>query len=198
MSYKNYRYPLYVAVFTSLFRCRYSRLAESRSVTPSPPLHEHNLTEFSMNDSNVPPTLTEATPSQPSSDPVKLTRPRLLNIPSMFSRRNGNLTDEQKAEKLKNSVTTPSPGDLKPIFEAESPDELALVGAAYTYDCKLLKRTPNYVSLSILHEGVIDYEILNVLPFDSFRKCMSVIVRHPDTKEIILYCKGADSTIFER
>ncbi len=33
-------------------------------------------------------------------------------------------------------------GNEKPIYEAESPDELALVDAAFVYDCKLLKRAP--------------------------------------------------------
>ncbi len=37
---------------------------------------------------------------------------------------------------------------------------------------------------------------LHVLSFDSHRKRMSVIVENPQTKEIILYCKGADSAIF--
>lgn len=47
-----------------------------------------------------------------------------------------------------------------------------------------------------LGEGLVEYEILKVLPFDNIRKMMSVIVRHPRTKEIILYSKGADSSIF--
>lgn len=34
-----------------------------------------------------------------------------------------------------------------------------------------------------------------MLPFDSNRKCMSVLVRHPLTNELVLYSKGADSTI---
>ena len=41
----------------------------------------------------------------------------------------------------------------------------------------------------------MEFELLQVLPFDSSRKCMSVIFRHPHTREIILYSKGADSTI---
>lgn len=41
----------------------------------------------------------------------------------------------------------------------------------------------------------MDFEILHVLAFDSTRKRMSVIVRHPLTKEIVLYTKGADSAI---
>ena len=35
----------------------------------------------------------------------------------------------------------------KPHYEAESPDELALVQAASSYGCKLLKRTPDRVKL---------------------------------------------------
>lgn len=31
-----------------------------------------------------------------------------------------------------------------------------------------------------------------MLPFDSNRKCMSVLLRHPNTGEIVLYSKGAD------
>lgn len=109
---------------------------------------------------------------------------------------NTNLTDEQKA-KL-NKSATPSPFELKPIYEAESPDELALVDAAYTYNCRLLKRTPTLVTVELPEEGKIDFEVLNVLPFDSNRKCMSVIVKHPITKQIIVYCKGADSAIFPK
>jgi phospholipid-translocating ATPase len=44
-------------------------------------------------------------------------------------------------------------------------------------------------------EGVLEFEILQVFPFDSARKCMSVVLSHPITREKILYCKGADSTI---
>lgn len=45
-------------------------------------------------------------------------------------------------------------------------------------------------------EGATAIEVLNILPFDSFRKRMSVIIRHPATQEIIVYCKGADTNIF--
>jgi phospholipid-translocating ATPase len=48
---------------------------------------------------------------------------------------------------------------------------------------------------SLSGEGVLEFEILQVLPFDSARKCMSVVLSHPLTREKILYCKGADSTI---
>jgi len=43
----------------------------------------------------------------------------------------------------------------------------------------------------------LEYEILNVCEFNSTRKRMSTVVRGPDGK-IKLYCKGADTVIFER
>ena len=42
----------------------------------------------------------------------------------------------------------------------------------------------------------VELEVLNILHFDATRKRMSVIVRHPMTRNIILYVKGADSSIF--
>lgn len=186
---------------------RYTRLEESRSVTPSPPLNSH------FNEIRRPPHLPSLSPitsvdSSPTTEaPQESTsksnlRPKLLNIPSLgflASKRNGsntNLTDEQKV-KL-NTSATPSPWELKPIFEAESPDELALVDAAYTYNIKLIKRTPTLVSVETLYDERLEYEILHILPFDSTRKCMSVIVKHPVTKKIILYCKGADTAILSK
>ncbi len=41
------------------------------------------------------------------------------------------------------------------------------------------------------------YDLLHILPFDSVRKRMSVIVRAPHSKDPILYCKGADAVIME-
>lgn len=125
-------------------------------------------------------------------------RPKLLSIPSIgfLGKRNNsttNLTDEEKV-KL-SQACTPSPNDLKPIYEAESPDELALVDAAYIYKCRLLKRTPTEVTVDVPNKGKLIIKILNVLPFDSTRKRMSVIFRHPITNEIVLYCKGADSSM---
>ena len=42
-----------------------------------------------------------------------------------------------------------------------------------------------------------EYEVLNILEFSSTRKRMSVVVRTPDDR-VVLYCKGADSVIYER
>jgi phospholipid-translocating ATPase len=45
---------------------------------------------------------------------------------------------------------------------------------------------------------VMDLDVLHVLPFDSTRKRMSVVLRHPTTNETVLYTKGADSSMFSR
>ncbi|KAG1668792.1 putative phospholipid-transporting ATPase VD [Nymphon striatum] len=91
--------------------------------------------------------------------------------------------------------SAPTPTDVRPIFEAESPDELALVDCAFRYNCRLLSRTQENALLALPGEGIVEYKILHVLPFDSYRKRMSVILECPLTNEKILYCKGADSTI---
>lgn len=57
-------------------------------------------------------------------------------------------------------------------------------------------RTPEFVTIKVL-DYEERYEILNVLEFSSNRKRMSVVVR-TQSGQIKLFCKGADSVIFER
>ncbi|KAJ9576655.1 hypothetical protein L9F63_025448, partial [Diploptera punctata] len=81
-------------------------------------------------------------------------------------------------------------------YHAASPDEQALVKGACKFGYVFDTRTPNHVEIDAL--GVRErYEILNVLEFTSTRKRMSVIVRNAAGK-IKLYCKGADTVIYER
>lgn len=81
-------------------------------------------------------------------------------------------------------------------YHAASPDERALVSGAANFGYVFNARTPSSVEISAL--GKIEhYEILNVLEFTSTRKRMSVIVRN-SKGEIKLYCKGADTVIYER
>ncbi|XP_028272857.1 probable phospholipid-transporting ATPase VB [Parambassis ranga] len=101
------------------------------------------------------------------------------------------------------SLHTPSQGD-KPAatldnlrYEAESPDEAALVYAAKAYGFTLLARTPDSVTVRLPSGEDLVFEVLDTLTFDSNRKRMSVLVRHPITKEYVLYTKGADSAIME-
>lgn len=85
----------------------------------------------------------------------------------------------------------------RPIYEAESPDELALVNAAYAYGCCLINRSPHHTLVNVPGEGIAEFEVLKVLPFDSNRKCMSIIVRRLGASELTLYTKGADTSIMQ-
>ncbi|XP_065183441.1 phospholipid-transporting ATPase VA-like [Sycon ciliatum] len=93
---------------------------------------------------------------------------------------------------------TPSPD--KPasasVYEAESPDELALVLAAHAYDYVLIKRSVDTVTIRVPDGSLVCYDVLNVLHFDSTRKRMSVIVRRQGTDKLKLLTKGADSAIY--
>ncbi|XP_070769520.1 phospholipid-transporting ATPase VB [Enoplosus armatus] len=82
-------------------------------------------------------------------------------------------------------------------YEAESPDEAALVYAAKAYSFTLLARTSDSVTVRLPFGEDLVFEVLDTLTFDSIRKRMSVLVRHPITKEYVLYTKGADYAIME-
>ncbi|XP_023258818.1 probable phospholipid-transporting ATPase VB isoform X1 [Seriola lalandi dorsalis] len=82
-------------------------------------------------------------------------------------------------------------------YEAESPDEAALVYAAKAYGFTLLARTPDSVTVRLPSGNDLVFEVLDTLAFDSNRKRMSVLVRHPITREYVLYTKGADYAIME-
>ncbi|XP_070256545.1 phospholipid-transporting ATPase VA isoform X3 [Myotis yumanensis] len=82
-------------------------------------------------------------------------------------------------------------------YEAESPDEAALVYAARAYNCALVQRLQDRVAVQLPHLGRLTFPLLHTLGFDSARKRMSVVVRHPLTQEIQVYTKGADSAVMD-
>uniref|UniRef100_A0A4W3I3L6 Phospholipid-transporting ATPase n=1 Tax=Callorhinchus milii TaxID=7868 RepID=A0A4W3I3L6_CALMI len=117
---------------------------------------------------------------------------------------------ERRAEILKNnnlvtetsSSTSASIDDegvnyLNLCYEAESPDEAALVHAAKAYECTLVSRTPDQVTVDLRDRGLLHFQLLHILPFDSIRKRMSVVVRHPLTNKVVVYTKGADSVMMD-
>ncbi|EDV33016.2 uncharacterized protein Dana_GF22754 [Drosophila ananassae] len=193
---------------------RYIRLAESRSVTPSPP---PNLL-FALPAQSHQPTLSpisssaESSPNSESESPSPPMKSKALSnsisptgrakavfnskITSIATFLNGKTQGKRMKMTSTKSETIYRTADGRPLYEAESPDELALVNAAYSYDCCLLNRSPNHILVSMPTTGTpVEYEILKILPFDSSRKCMSIVVRRTGTQEIVLYTKGADSSI---
>ncbi|XP_006790411.1 phospholipid-transporting ATPase IK [Neolamprologus brichardi] len=82
------------------------------------------------------------------------------------------------------------------VYQAASPDEEALVGAARELGWVFLSRARDFIVVSEL--GVTRrYQLLALLDFTSQRRRMSVLVREPEGG-IKLYCKGADIVILER
>ena len=88
-------------------------------------------------------------------------------------------------------------------YQAESPDESAFVVAAIRFGFFFKARHTNGVDVDALFDGrggdarTETFQILNILEFNSTRKRMSVIAKTPEG-DIVLYCKGADSIIYER
>lgn len=94
----------------------------------------------------------------------------------------------------------PSPSEQSACdlcYEAESPDEAALVHAAVAYKCILRSRTPDQITVALPTLGPVTFQLLHILPFDSVRKRMSVVVRNPLSKRVVVYTKGADSVIMD-
>ncbi|XP_027361174.1 phospholipid-transporting ATPase 3-like [Abrus precatorius] len=88
-------------------------------------------------------------------------------------------------------------------YQAASPDEAALVIAAKNFGFFFYRRTPTMIYIRESHVEKmgkiqdVSYEILNVLEFNSTRKRQSVVCRYPNGR-LVLYCKGADTVIYER
>uniref|UniRef100_A0A8C5B210 Phospholipid-transporting ATPase n=1 Tax=Gadus morhua TaxID=8049 RepID=A0A8C5B210_GADMO len=82
------------------------------------------------------------------------------------------------------------------VYQAASPDEGALVTAARNFGFVFLHRTQDTITIKEMdHEAT--YQMLALLDFNSDRKRMSIILKFPDGR-IRLYCKGADTVIYER
>ena len=82
-------------------------------------------------------------------------------------------------------------------FEAQSPDEVALMKAASRNGFSLIKRSIHEATLS---EPLTNtrYEILDVLEFKSERKRMSVIVRSPNGIKLMTKVHRANCSISMR
>ena len=92
----------------------------------------------------------------------------------------------------------PEPGVIE--YKAQSPDEAALVQSAADVGFIFRGRERDVLRLSTPYgDDPDEYQLLNVLEFNSTRKRMSVIVRKMDEDgRIFLLTKGADNIIFDR
>ena len=82
------------------------------------------------------------------------------------------------------------------VYNAASPDEVALIMGADIYGYKFLGISgDNVISYTDCYGTMHKYRLLNTLEFNSSRKRMSVIVQNVDgpQDEYLLLSKGADS-----
>uniref|UniRef100_A0A4W3KKH2 Phospholipid-transporting ATPase n=1 Tax=Callorhinchus milii TaxID=7868 RepID=A0A4W3KKH2_CALMI len=97
---------------------------------------------------------------------------------------------------LCNTVMPDEKQQGKLVYQAQSPDEGALVTAARNFGFVLKSRTPETITIIEMGKPTV-YKMLAILDFDNIRKRMSVIVRSPAGK-LHLYCKGADTVLFAK
>ncbi|KAH3682401.1 hypothetical protein WICPIJ_006626 [Wickerhamomyces pijperi] len=99
-------------------------------------------------------------------------------------------------------IETDKNDPTRQLLKAQSPDEAALVGTARDVGFSFIRRTKKGVVIDV--QGVEkEYQILNILEFNSTRKRMSAIIKIPgetlqDEPTALLICKGADSIIYSR
>ncbi|XP_059398212.1 phospholipid-transporting ATPase IC-like [Carassius carassius] len=116
-------------------------------------------------------------------------------VSSIRSKEDPQILEFFKLLSLCHTVMVEQKGD-ELVYQAASPDEGALVTAACNFGYVFLSRTQDTITiLEMDHEE--RYEMLALLDFNSDRKRMSIILRFPDGK-IRLYCKGADTVIYQR
>ena len=88
--------------------------------------------------------------------------------------------------------------DGSTVFQASSPDELALVQGAQEMGILVIDRSAGKITIKTfptsqaIESREDTYEILDVIEFSSKRKRMSVLVRFPD-RRVCVISKGADS-----
>ncbi|KAH9255098.1 hypothetical protein BASA81_006857 [Batrachochytrium salamandrivorans] len=87
----------------------------------------------------------------------------------------------------------------QPRYNAEGPDEEALVKAAAALGMVLRSTNSNLYEVFDEHHKVLkSFKVLGVNGFNSDRKRMSVVVQDQKTMDYMLLLKGADSVVAER
>jgi phospholipid-translocating P-type ATPase (flippase) len=117
-------------------------------------------------------------------------------IPSVDEEHGGRLICFQLSTCLSGALYIDLPFFLGIIYEAQSPDEAAILNGLRDEHVWLVSRSFSHITLDFL--GIEEeYMVLDVLEFTSERKCMSIIVQDSDGRKFI-YSKGADQVMFEQ
>ncbi|XP_041668855.1 probable phospholipid-transporting ATPase VD isoform X2 [Cheilinus undulatus] len=179
----------------------FQRFSFSPFSTLSPPQITNRLFTRGKNGPSTfpPPPDSTANRSEAGSENLLETSNPGLHV-DLSSREDGG--DAGQVEETKTSSDRRDPAqdsdfDDELLYEAESPDEAALVHAAQAYHCTLRGRSAESLLVDLPGIGSLAVQLLHILPFDSNRKRMSVVVRHPLSGQVVVYTKGADSVIMD-
>ncbi|KAG5316963.1 AT10A ATPase, partial [Acromyrmex heyeri] len=143
--------------------------------SPSVPLSPSNRAVHTLS-AGSPVINTANTFDETSKFPFKISRPKLLNVTSIPSLSIGLLGRKfsPEGQKVSRSPDAKNGDELiqsPAIYEAESPDELALVHAARAYDIKLVKRTPRSAIISFPDKSTVAFEILHNINSEVVHRC---------------------------
>ena len=89
--------------------------------------------------------------------------------------------------------------DYQPKYEGDNADDLVLCQTASSFGIRMISRSAQnikvrYIDSTNTQHQDIDYKIICLLPFDSSRRRMSIIVQLDD--QIYLFIKGAETAIW--
>ena len=110
-------------------------------------------------------------------------------------------------EKLVNDVimaialchnVTPVIDEGERVFQASSPDEIALVETVELLGMKLVTRDQDSITIEDAGGCLDHYDILANFPFSSESKRMGIILKNRTTEKIVFYLKGADTVMKDR
>lgn len=134
-----------------------------------------------------------------SNGPLKDVEDNYLNLNVMNNeskrrfRRNRNcvIRDAITALSLCHNVT-PVEENGEKVYQASSPDEVALVKFSDSLNLKLSERSQMRMQIVNADDKPEDYEILANFPFSSETKRMGILVKHLESGRLIFYLKGAE------
>ncbi|CAG9329329.1 ATP9A_2 [Blepharisma stoltei] len=92
---------------------------------------------------------------------------------------------------------TPVMENNEQIYQASSPDEIALVNFTKSIGVELHHRSQEMMIINT-PAGIEEYKILQMFPFTSSSKRMGIILYHEATDNIIFYLKGAEEVLKEK
>ena len=84
------------------------------------------------------------------------------------------------------------------IYQGSSPDDIALVKGAQQLGYEFFEK--NFSNIKVfnrINEEILEFEIHCIIPFDSERKRMSVILKDIKKNKYILFSKGSDSVMLQ-